>query len=154
MTELDPWLTIADVCRRWKISTATAHRLVRDGRLPAHRLLGARVLRFSREDIEAVERGGRIKPPPATLEADEAARIGLPKDRQELARYGHKLRKDGKSLGEVAELFNRNGWLPNRIPKTVGVKPRADSPEAWTAPLLSQLLTRDYPNKEPTQERA
>ena len=69
----------------------------------------------------------------------------LPADRAELARRGHELQASGMTAAAIAEQFNVRGWTPERIPKIVGGKARSDSPGAWTAKSVSQLLTRDYP---------
>ena len=69
----------------------------------------------------------------------------LPTDRAELARHGHELQATGMTAAAIADQFNAQGWTPDRIPKTVGGKPRSDSAGTWTAKAVAQLLARDYP---------
>ena len=83
------------------------------------------------------------RPAPATLTPRPVP--DLPADRAELARQGHELQASGMTAAAIADQFNAQGLTPNRIPKTVGGKPRSDSAGAWTAKAIAQLLTRDHP---------
>ncbi len=86
--------------------------------------------------------------PPAPYRADPpppAMRLDLPADRAELARRGRVMQSTGALMATIADQFNTLGWVPAKIPKSPGTKPRSDSPAAWTAKAVAQLLTRDYP---------
>ncbi len=94
--------------------------------------------------------------PPAPYRADPpppAMLLDLPVDRAELARRGHALLAAGLTAAGIAQEFNAKGRTPNKVPKAVGVKPRSDSPAAWTPKLISQLLLRDHP-AQPDREAA
>lgn len=54
------FLTIDDLCERWKLSQPTIRRMVRDGRLTPT-VIG-RSVRFDLQDIERVEREAKRKP--------------------------------------------------------------------------------------------
>lgn len=81
--------------------------------------------------------------PPITVALPDEG--NAPVDRAELARRGHELQSSGMTAAAIAAQFNTQGWTPDQIPKIVGGKPRSDSPKAWTAKAVAQLLTRDYP---------
>ena len=91
---------------------------------------------------------------PAPQEQPAAApQEQAPADRAALAQLGHELLAGGLTAASIADQFNAKGWTPNKVPKAVGVKPRSDSPAAWTPKLISQLLLRDHP-AQPDREAA
>ena len=93
-------------------------------------------------------------PAPAPQEQPAAApQEQAPADRAALAQLGHELLAGGLTAASIADQFNAKGWTPNKVPKAVGVKPRSDSPAAWTPKLISQLLLRDHP-AQPDREAA
>jgi excisionase family DNA binding protein len=53
ISQTDEWLTIAEACRRLKVTRATLYRWARRGRLRLFRL-GERTTRLRREDVEAL----------------------------------------------------------------------------------------------------
>ena len=83
----------------------------------------------------------RLEPSQTTEPAQDTA----PRDRAELARRGHELLKSGMTTTAIADQFNAAGWTPDKIPKSVGTKPRSDSPVSWNTKMVSQLLHRDHP---------
>lgn len=105
---------------------------------------------------------GMLIDPPAEYKAPDTPQLFdtdaqhvdlLPPDRAALAAQGHALLADGLTATAIAGQFNVLGWTPDKVPKAVGFKPRADSPAAWTAKLVSQLLNRDHP-AQPDREAA
>lgn len=88
-----------------------------------------------------------IKPLPDTANkpVSDNAKKPLPDNRAELAKLGHALLRTGVTKAAIAAHFNQLGATPNRIPKTTGTKPRADSAATWTVKSVSQFLLRDYP---------
>lgn len=51
------FLTIGDLCERWKLSQPTIRRMVRDGRLRATQI--GRSVRFDLQDVERMETAGK-----------------------------------------------------------------------------------------------
>jgi excisionase family DNA binding protein len=49
-----PWLSVRDVARVLRISISNVRQMIRQGRLPARRLRGSRLLRVARADVEAL----------------------------------------------------------------------------------------------------
>lgn len=82
----------------------------------------------------------------ATVNVPLAVGQAKPDDRAKLARIGHDWKARGMTASAIAAQWNLLGWTPDQIPKDPGTKPRADSPTEWTLKLVSQLLTRDYPD--------
>ena len=68
--------------------------------------------------------------------------------RAKLAMIGHRWRREGATLEAVAARFNQAGWTPDAVPKRAGTAPRSDAPSRWTGKATSQLLTRDYPDRD------
>ncbi len=61
---------------------------------------------------------------------------------------GHRWRREGATLEAVAARFNQAGWTPDAVPKRAGTAPRSDAPSRWTGKATSQLLTRDYRDRD------
>lgn len=72
----------------------------------------------------------------------------VPASRAELATVGHRWRREGATLEAVAARFNQAGWTPDAVPKRAGTAPRSDASNRWTGKATSQLLTRDYPDRD------
>ena len=68
--------------------------------------------------------------------------------RAKLAMIGHRWRREGATLEAVAARFNQAGWTPDAVPKRAGTAPRSDASNRWTGKATSQLLTRDYPDRD------
>lgn len=52
------FLTIRELAARWKLSTRSIHRLIAEGRLPAHRI--GRPIRLALTDVLAFEAQTRV----------------------------------------------------------------------------------------------
>ncbi|NMQ21433.1 hypothetical protein E4P82_20825 [Candidatus Competibacter phosphatis] len=85
---------------------------------------------------------------PGPPETTQALPGNTPSCRAELAAVGHRWRREGATLEAVAERFNQAGWTPDAVPKRAGTAPRSDASNRWTGKATSQLLTRDYPDRD------
>ena len=72
-----PIVTSAQVCELLQVTPQTVQRLAREGRLPAHRLPGARKYLFFLDDVLELVRQNRVQPREAAQDdvvtADEQA---------------------------------------------------------------------------------
>jgi len=48
----DPWLTVGEAAARLKVQPATVRRWAMAGTIPAHRVVGSRLIRFRTSEID------------------------------------------------------------------------------------------------------
>jgi len=91
---------------------------------------------------EAIARLIAAAPRPAP---EPPAAADLPPNRASLARLGHAEMNQGRSLVDIARLWNERGWTPDRIGRDPETPPRADAPATWTNKTVYRLLKQAYP---------
>jgi excisionase family DNA binding protein len=69
-TEYGPVLTTAQVAKLLDLNPQTVQQMAKDGRLPAHRLPGARKYLFFLEDVLAFVRTHKVHPSDVTDETE------------------------------------------------------------------------------------